>query len=143
MASQDSGTSQAAAIACCGAAIATLLPVLLYQTKAIRALPDPPGRFFASERITTSKDAFPLGIPDGALGLASYGLTLALLTSERGQPSLHKVLQAKLLLDGGMAAANTIRQLVRFQKVCSWCMGTVLSTAGMVYFGRRARSTAL
>ena len=127
-----------ATIACCGAAIASLFPVVLFQFKAIRNLPDPPGSLFDSERITISKAAFPLGIPDGALGLVSYGTTLALLVADTpSRPILHKVVQAKLLIDGGMAVTNTVRQLVSFKKVCSWCMGTVLGTAGMLYCWHR------
>jgi len=45
------------------------------QVGAIDHLPDPPGSVFASDRITKSKSAYPLGIPDGILGLTSYGAT--------------------------------------------------------------------
>lgn len=119
--------------------MASLVPVVLFQFKAIRSLPDhPPGSLFDSERITNSKAAFPLGIPDGALGLVSYGTTLALLVADTpSRPILHKVVQAKLFLDGGMAVTNTVRQLISFKKVCSWCMGTVLGTAGMLYCWHR------
>jgi uncharacterized membrane protein len=132
----------AATIACCGGAMASLVPVALFQFKAIRNLPDPPGSLFDSERITTSRAAFPLDIPDGALGLVSYGTTLALLVADTpSRPILHKVVQAKLLLDGGIAVTNAVRQFVRFKKVCSWCMGTVLGTAGMLYWWHRNHKT--
>jgi hypothetical protein len=132
----------AATIACCGGAMASLVPVALFQFKAIRNLPDPPGSLFDSERITTSRAAFPLGIPGYALGFVSYGTTLALLVADTpSRPILHKVVQAQLLLDGGIAATKTVRQLVRFKKVCSWCMGTVLGPAGMLYCWYRDHKT--
>ena len=65
------------AVACCCAAMATLAPVALVQLHIIRDLPDLPGRLFDSKRVVTSKGAYHLGIPDGVLGLASYGVTLA------------------------------------------------------------------
>jgi uncharacterized membrane protein len=76
----ESGEKAAHAATVAGAvlAVATLVPVALYQTGVIGRLPDPPGAIFDSEWITSSKDAHPLGIPDALLGLGSYGATLAL-----------------------------------------------------------------
>jgi uncharacterized membrane protein len=62
-------------VACCSA-LATLVPVTLYQVGALSSLPDPPSPIFDSESITTSRAANPLGIPDGVLGLASFGTTV-------------------------------------------------------------------
>ncbi len=141
--SEQECSTNTAAVVCCGVAMAALVPVLLYQLKAIKKLPDPPGDIFDSEHIMTSKMAFPLGVPDGALGIASYASTMALLLADKpGRPRVHKALQLKLLLDGGMAVANTVRQLVRFKRVCSWCMGTVLGTVGMLYFRSGSKSGA-
>ena len=67
------------AVACCCAAMATLAPVALVQLHIMRDLPELPGRLFDSKRVVTSKGAYHFGIPDGLLGLASYGVTLALL----------------------------------------------------------------
>ena len=140
MKSESQVSKNAAAITCCGAAIASLIPIAFYQFKLIRHLPDPPGSLFDSEGITTTKTAFPFGIPDSALGLLSYGTTLALIVADSdSKPILHKIVQAKLLVDGGMAATNTVRQFVNFNKVCSWCMGTVLGTAGMLYCWHRGQ----
>jgi hypothetical protein len=50
------------------AALVTLLPAAAHQLGCLTHLPDPPGEFFASDRITESKAAHPLGIPDGLLG---------------------------------------------------------------------------
>lgn len=129
-------TDRTIAIACCCAALGTLVPVALYQTGMVKELPDPPGRLFDSPGIVTSGSAFPLGIPDAILGLASYGSTLALLLVA-GPPGTmsHRIARSKLLLDGALAAFNFGKQIVRYGKLCSWCTATALATAGEVHFG--------
>ena len=126
------------ALAGCGVALGTLVAVALFQSEAIDSLPDPPGNIFASERITLSKMAHPLGIPDSYLGLASYGTTLTLLLLAEKHGWARRVLGVKLIADGGAAGFNAVRQVVSFGKLCSWCTGTALATAVMVYGGRRA-----
>ena len=119
-------------------ALATLVPVALYQLGAISHLPDPPASVFDSERITTSKAAHPFGIPDALLGLASFGTTLSLAVLSRRSTTARKLLGAKLMLDVSAAAFNAGRQAVSFGKLCSWCTGTALSAGVMAYAGRGA-----
>ncbi len=120
----------------CGAALATLLPVVLHQTGVLEHLPDPPGKVFDSDGITESKAAHPLGFPDGLLGIASYGSTLALMVAARENKTARKLLATKLVLDGSVASINVVRQVVQFRKVCSWCTGTALATAAMLFAAR-------
>lgn len=126
----------------CGFALLTLAPVALRQVHLLRHLPDPPSKFFDSDGITGSKQAYPFGMPDGVLGLSSYAVTslLALLVLRGDAKSsglTERLLGIKLLADGTAAAFNTVRQVLTFRKLCSWCMGTVLATGVMVYAGRR------
>jgi len=121
--------------ACC-ATLATLIPVVLYQTGMISSLPDPPSAFFDSEEITTSKAAHPLGIPDGLLGLASFGMTLGLILTARRSPVAKRLLGAKLTMDVAAGAFNAGRQVISFGKLCSWCTGTAIAAAVMGYAGR-------
>ena len=121
--------------ACC-TTLATLIPVVLYQTGALSSLPDPPSSIFDSEKITKSKEAFPLGVPDAALGIASFGVTLTLALLAKRSPRARQLLGAKLALDGSAAAFNVVRQVVSFGKLCSWCTGTAMATGVMVYAGR-------
>jgi uncharacterized membrane protein len=128
------------AIAFCVVAMGSLVPVVLVQFKILKKLPDPPGRIFDSKAIVTSKSAYWLGIPDGVLGLGSYSITLALLiASGPSRPLLRGALRAKLLLDGTVAARKARSQMKQFGRLCSWCMGTAIATAGIVYFARKAR----
>ena len=119
-------------------ALATLAPVALYQTGILPRLPDPPLRVFDSERITMSAAAHPLGIPDGLLGLASFGTTLTLALLARRHQTAKQLLGAKLTLDASAAAFNAGRQVVSFGKLCSWCTGAALAAGMMAYAGREA-----
>ena len=123
-------------VGCC-TALATLVPVTLYQTGVLHRLPDPPFRVFDSEQITMSHAAHPLGIPDGVLGLVSFGTTLALTLVATRHPAARKLLGAKLTLDASAAAFNSGRQVVSFGKLCSWCTGTALAAGVMAYAGRK------
>ena len=134
---QDEIEGEALMLYACCTAIATLAAVSLYQAGKIQSLPDPPSRIFASERITSSKAAHPLGIPDGLLGLASYGMTLALIGLSHRNKAYRRALGAKLVLDAGAATINSGRQIIRFRQLCSWCTGTALATGVMVCAGRR------
>jgi uncharacterized membrane protein len=111
----------AAAAAACGVALVSLGPVVLHQSKA----------------------AHPFGVPDGLLGVASYGATMALLLAARGQPKVRPLLAVKLAGDAGFAGFNVVRQIVQFRRVCSWCMLTALATGVMVYAGRKMLTSAV
>lgn len=118
------------------AAAASLVPVLAYQTGLLRHLPDPPGAIFDSDRIADSKAAHPFGVPDAALGIASYSATIALIVMAPRYPAARRLLPFKLLADGGLAAFDFTRQIVRFGKICSWCSATALCTATALVAGR-------
>lgn len=141
--SSRSKSSHRAMAACCSVAIGSLVPVALYQCGITHSLPDPHFRIFRSRKIVTSPGAYPLGIPDALLGIASYGTTLALMRLayplRRSTPNLcSRALQAKLAIDGTLAAVNVVRQIKRHKRLCSWCMGAALATAGMLYFARKS-----
>ncbi len=121
--------------ACC-VALATLVPVALYQLGVTSELPDPPLSVFNSERITMSKTAHPLGIPDSLLGLVSFGTTLTLAILAKRNRTAARLLGIKLGLDASAAAFNAVRQVVEFRKLCSWCTATALSAGAMTYAGR-------
>ncbi len=123
--------------------VATLIPVLLYQTNVIRSLPDPPSPLFDSDEITKSRMAPPAGIPDSIPGLASFGTTLALVVLAKQSRVARRALGAKLLLDGSAAAFNVSRQVVGFAKLCSWCTGTALAAFVTVYAGHRIIAESL
>lgn len=116
-------------------ALATLVPVALYQTGVTSRLPDPPLDVFDSERITSSKSAHLLGIPDSLLGLASFGVTLGLALAAKRNSTANRLLGAKLIADASVAAFNASRQILSFGKLCSWCTGTALAAGVMTCAG--------
>jgi uncharacterized membrane protein len=91
---------------------------------------------FDSVRITTSKAAYPFGIPDALLGLASFSATLSLIVLARNHRMAKRLLGAKLVLDASAAAFNASRQVISFGQLCSWCTGTAISAGVMAYAGR-------
>lgn len=123
-------------IAATSAAMITLLPVAAHQLGLLEHLPDPPFWIFDSDRITDSKSAHPLGVPDSALGLGSYGVTLALALLAHRARRAQKSLAAKLVMDGSVASFNVVKLVVSFRRLCSWCTGTALCTAAMLFAGR-------
>lgn len=124
-------------IAATSAAILTLLPIATHQLGLLEHLPDPPSRIFNSDKITGSESAHPMGIPDSLLGLGSYGLTLLLVLRARQDSRASKLLTVKLVADGSLAGFNVVKQVVSFRRLCSWCTGTALCTAAMIFAGRR------
>lgn len=123
-------------LGCCCTAIATLVPVAMYQTGLLQTLPDPPSTIFDSESIASSKAAHPFGVPDALLGLASFSTTLALILLSKNNRFLKNLLGVKLTLDAAAGIFNAGRQVVRFGKLCSCCTGTAISAAAMAYAGR-------
>lgn len=134
--------SYALLVGACCTAIATLIPVAMYQTGLLTTLPDPPSRFFDSERIASSKAAHPFGVPDALLGLASFGATLALILVSRNNKLAKNLLGAKLTLDAAAGVFNAGRQVVSFGKLCSCCTGTAISAGVMACAGRDVISHA-
>ena len=131
-----SGKNRAIMLGGCCLACASLIPVALYQTDVIPRLYDPPFAIFNSERITKSEAAFPFGVPDGLLGLASFGATLALILASRRSVTARRLLGVKLAADACAAMFNATRQVVMFRELCSWCTATALSTGVMSFAGR-------
>ena len=138
-----SRSDEALLLGSCGVALTTLVVVACHQLGALEHLPDPPSRLFDSDRITGSKAAHPLGVPDSVPGLASYSTTLALiLLAERERQrddtlgTVGILLGLKLVADMGLALGSTVRSVVQFGKLCSWCTGTALATGVMAYAGR-------
>jgi hypothetical protein len=100
------------------AALSTLGPVAAFQCGLLRHLPDPPpSSLFDSDKITSSKVAHPLGIPDALLGLSSYGVTLTLILLSGRSSVARKLLPWKLAAEASIALFNFVRQVSVFSPV--------------------------
>lgn len=102
--------------------------VSLYQVGLLRHLPDPPLRWLDSDRVDGSGEAYePLKTPDAALGLASYGVTVALAgmgaeDRAREQPWIPLALAAKVGYDALGAAYLTAEQVSTHRRLCLYCL---------------------
>jgi uncharacterized membrane protein len=127
-----------ATVAACLAA--ELAIVGLRQYGVIRRLPDPPLPFVDSNAVTTSRAAYPLGIPDAALAVTGCGALIALATargSERtGRPQLLDRALAAAGVVGGLSAAAYVGDMVLRQKrVCVYCLA---AATGLAWIARAA-----
>ena len=120
------------------ASIGALGVVTAYQVGLLRHVPEPPVPGLSADRVDASGEAYQLlGTPDGALGIASYAVTVALAAmggSDRADrqpwiPLLSAVKAGLDLVSGGYLFAE---QVTRHKKVCSWC--TVAAAASVVAF---------
>src|SRR5579884_2951561 len=94
----------------------------LYQIGVLKRLPDPPG--FHSERVVGSAEAYRFGVPDGFLGVISYGITAGLAAA-----GLNKALLAKVTGDAGVAAKLTWDEWSKHRALCFWCLLSTAATA--------------
>ena len=129
-------------VVACSAALLTLLPVSAHQLGYLHHLPDPPGKAFASDRITGSEAAHPFGLPDGLLGLASYSVTLALALNASRSLQLRRALALKLVLDSSLAGFNMVRQVISFPAALLMVYGNRALYSGDADLRARNHSTA-
>lgn len=109
------------------AAAASLAVVETYQTGLLRRVPEPSLRWLAADRVDASGEAYHLfGTPDAGLGLASYGVTLALLGAgaedrATARPWLPLLATAKVVGDALSSTYLFAEQVSKHRSVCSWC----------------------
>lgn len=100
------------------------------QYGVLRRLPDLPIRGFDANAVTTSRAAYPLGIPDASLAVIGCGALIALATAG-GSPRprwLDRAL-AVGVVGGALGAVAYLGQMVRLRKLCVYC---VTGAAGML-----------
>ena len=118
--------------------MASLGVVTAYQLGLFRHLPEPPVGVFDADRVDASGEAYQfLKTPDGALGLASYAATLALVgmgSARRAQerPWVPIALAVKVAADVASSVFLTAEQVSRHRRLCSWCVGAAATSVAMV-----------
>ncbi|AWN22765.1 hypothetical protein DKM44_05580 [Deinococcus irradiatisoli] len=110
-------------------ALASLGVISARQLGALGHLPDLPGEVFQSDELTTSEDSKVLGLPDGPLGLGSFGLTLLLVS--RGSD----LTKYKAAFDLLYALSRSGGTYLKKQQLCGWCLvalgASAVSTAAL------------
>ena len=112
--------------------MASMAAVSLLQTGVVRHLPDPPLPGFDSDKVNLSKAAFPLGIPDGTLGLLSFALNLPLAaygpTDRAGRMAWLPLLgTTKALVDSIVSAWYFYQMPAREKAWCGYCVASALA----------------
>ena len=101
------------------------------QYGVLRRLPDLPIRGFDANAVTTSRAAYPLGIPDTSLAVIGCGALIALATAggTSGRSRwLDRGLAAGVAV-GALGAVAYLGQMVKLKKICAYC---VTGAAGML-----------
>lgn len=127
--------------------MASMAAVSLLQTGLVKHLPDPPLPGFNSDKVNLSKAAFPLGIPDGTLGLLSFAANLPLAAwgpadRARRMPWLPVIATAKSLVDALVSAWYFYQMPAREKAWCGYCVVSAFANVGILVLslpeGRRA-----
>lgn len=109
--------------------------ITLYQMGIIKRMPEAALPYLNADKVDASEEAYArLAMPDGALGIVSYAVTLALASMAgpdraRTRPLIPLALTAKAAVDAIQAGQLTVDQWVRHRAFCSWC----LLTAGITF----------
>lgn len=118
------------------AGIASMTAVTLLQTGIVRHLPDPPLGNFNSDRVNSSDTAYAMGLPDGAVSLASLALNIPIAAyggRERTREQRWVPLVAALKALGEAAAASWyFYQMPAKEKAwCGYCIAGALANIGI------------
>jgi uncharacterized membrane protein len=112
--------------------------VAAYQNGLIRSVPEPPLPLLDADRVDASGEAYgTLRTPDAALGIVSYGITLALAgmgarDRARRMPLVPLALAAKVAVDTLGSLFLTAEQATRHRRFCSWCLTAAAASVAMV-----------
>jgi len=119
-------------------AAAALGVVGLYQFGVLPGVPEPPLPGLDADAVDASGEAYALfSTPDSALGLASYGVTLALVGMGAGdrwrsRPLVPLLAAAKVIVDAAGAGYLFAEQITKHRRLCSWCTLAALLSAASV-----------
>lgn len=120
------------------AASGALGVVAAYQNGLVRRLPEPPVPIFDAEAVDASSEAYGLlRTPDAALGIISYGVTLALAgmgsrKRHEEMPLVPLLMAAKVAFDALGGIYLTAEQATKHRKFCSWCLAASVAGVAMV-----------
>lgn len=113
--------------------IASMAATSLLQTGILKHLPDPPLPGFNSDKVNLSRTAYPFGIPDGTLALASYAANLPLAAF--GPADRATTQPWAVLLAAGKAAADAVvagwyfyQMPTREKAWCAYCLTAALAS---------------
>ncbi len=110
--------------------------VSLFQTGIIKHLPDPPIDGFDSDKVNSSETAYALGVPDGALSLASLAANIPLAAfggeNRAEEQPIVPILAAGKAVVEAVVAGWYFYQMVAVEKaLCGYCITGALANMGI------------
>ena len=110
--------------------------VTLLQTGIIKHLPDPPLPDFDSDKVNSSDTAYALGVPDGALSLASLAANIPIAAfggedRHETMPILPIAAAAKSTVEAAVAGWYFYQMPAKEGKWCGYCIVGALANVGI------------
>jgi uncharacterized membrane protein len=107
--------------------MSAMTAVSLFQTGIIKHLPDPPIEDFDSDKVNSSDTAYALGVPDGALSLASLAANIPLAAyggenRAENQPLVPLAAAAKATVEAAISGWYFYQMPVVEKKWCGYCI---------------------
>lgn len=118
--------------------------ISLYQLGVIKMLPDVPVKYFDSNYVNASKEAYKMGVPDGPVSACVYALILLLIgvkgTKRTGRGSIWDVLLGGAILANAAGALDYLRVMIfKQKKICLYCItGAIINFIMLKIFGSLA-----
>jgi len=116
--------------------MAAMTAVTLFQTGVIKHLPDPPIESFDSDKVNSSDTAYALGVPDGALSLASLAANIPLAAfggENRAEetPLIPIAAAAKATVEAVAAGWYFYQMPTKEKAWCGYCIAGALCNFGI------------
>jgi len=116
--------------------IGAMTAVTLFQTGVVKHLPDPPIDGFDSDKVNSSDTAYALGVPDGALSLASLAanIPLAAFGGENRveeMPLVPLAAAAKATVEAAVAGWYFYQMPTKEKAWCGYCIVGALTNFGI------------
>jgi uncharacterized membrane protein len=107
--------------------MASMAAVTLLQTGMVKHLRDPPLASFDSDKVNSSDTAYALGVPDGALSLASLALNIPLAAFGgafrfKRQPLVPLIAAGKAAAEAAAAGWYFYQMPTKEKKWCGYCI---------------------
>lgn len=116
--------------------MAAMTAVTLFQTGIVKHLPDPPIAGFDSDKVNSSDTAYALGVPDGALSLASLAanIPLAAFGGENrasDAPLVPIAAAAKATIEAAVAGWYFYQMPTKEKAWCGYCIVGAMTNWGI------------
>lgn len=116
--------------------IGAMTAVTLLQTGIVKHLPDPPLPDFDSDKVNSSDTAYAMGVPDGALSLASLAANIPLasfggIDRAEKMPLVPVAAAAKASVEAMVAGWYFYQMPAKEKKWCAYCIVGAAANVGI------------